>query len=267
MAKKKKRRKHKPAKHPQHPLTLRWEFGPEIPTDDVLAGLDPTDPSGCSEVLDNFISAMVNDDFLAWEAVMSHEQGLPLTRDQRAALEGLINFGDSRNDQVLYIDEIARPGEPWYATLNKLAPYLLLEPFRTSDVHDDVVCDGWQRLVRCLDENAGSLSLPPGVSSPIEVVPPELRHKLFLQDCFDALAGLGQYDKLTLEDEEEREDRIPWFVDCLRDHKESVRYFDLTLDSLLDRVIVPEKDRPILIREMQTTLGMAMTTDRLADYL
>ena len=122
-------------------------------------------------------------------------------------------------------------------------------------------------VLQSLAGYADGLSLPPGVDSPVEVVPTELRHKLWLQDCFDALSGLGQDEELTLEDEEQREFRIEGFVNSLRRCKDSVRYFDLTLDSLLTRVIVPEKDKPILVRELQERLGLKSTADRLADYL
>jgi len=146
-------------------------------------------------------------------------------------------------------------------------PYLLIEPFRTFDVHHEEQCEGWGRLAQCLKEHADGLSLPLGVSSAVEVVPAELRHKLWLQDCFDALSGLGQDEELTLENDEQRQFRIEDFVDSLREHKESVRYFDLTLDSLLTKVIVPEKDRPILVEAMQEKLGMQSTAGRLADYV
>lgn len=263
MKKNKKKRKNKP--RPKRPLPLKWDFEPGIPTDDFFEGNDLRD--GCSEAVENFIFIMEQDEFLAWEAVMAHEQGLRLTRQQRAALDGLINFGDPEDDEILYINEIPRPGEPWYAILNRIVPHLLIELFRTFDLHYEEQCEGWGRLVQCLNEHADGLSLPLGVSSPMEVVPLELRHKLWLQDCFDALSGLGQEEELTLQSKEQREFRIEDFVESLREHKESVRYFDLTLDSLLTKVIVPEKDRPILVQAMQEKLGMKSTADRLADYL
>jgi hypothetical protein len=77
-----------------------------------------------------------------------------------------------------------------------------------------------------------------------------LRHKLWLQDSFDALSGLGQDEELTLE-RNEQQDRVDEFIDCLREHKDSVEYFNLTLDSLLERVILPERDRPIFVRLLQ----------------
>ena len=262
---KKNKKKRKNRSRPERPLPLKWEFDPNIPTDDFFEGREPDD--AWSEAVENFIFIMEKDEFLAWEAVMAHEQGLRLTRQQRAALSELISFNDADDDEILYINEIPRPAEPWYAILNKIVPYLLVEPFRTFDMHYEEQCEGWGRLVRCLRRHADGLSLPQGVSSAVEVVPAELRHKLWLQDCFDALSGLGQDEELTLENEEQRQFRIEDFVDSLREHKESVRYFDLTLDSLLTKVIVPEKDRPTLVEAMQEKLGMKSTADRLADCL
>ena len=74
-----------------------------------------------------------------------------------------------------------------------------------------------------------------------------------------------QAEELTLENDEQREYRVKFFLRNLRDH--NVQYFDLTLDSLFTPVIVPGGDRPILIRELQERLGIKSTTDRLADYL
>lgn len=103
--------------------------------------------------------------------------------------------------------------------------------------------------------------------SPLEVVPAELRHKLQLQDCFGALSGLGQEEELAPENERQLEYRVSDFPGLLRENRESVRYFALTLDSLLTMVIVPEKDKPILIRVMLEKLGMKSTADLIADHL
>ncbi|MCA9047372.1 MAG: hypothetical protein KDA89_01505 [Planctomycetaceae bacterium] len=61
--------------------------------------------------------------------------------------------------------------------------------------------------------------------------------------------------------------RVSDFPGLLRENRESVRYFALTLDSLLTMVIVPEKDKPILIRVMLEKLGMKSTADLIADHL
>jgi len=268
MSKKNKRKRRKKPQPPERPLPLKWEFEPGIPTNDFFAGRRSED--AWIEPLEDFIYTMDDDRFLAWEAVMAHEQGLRLTRRQREELYQLISFDDDEDeedDRVLYINEIPRPSEPWYVILNKLVPHLLIEPFRTFDTHYEEKCEGWGRIVQCLEEHGDGLSLPEGAASPLEVVPAELRHKLWLQDCFDALSGLGQEEELTLEDEEQLEFRIDDFVRSLRTHQDSVRYFDLTLDSLLARVIVPERDRPILVRAIQEKLAMRSTSDRLADYL
>ena len=59
-------------------------------------------------------------------------------------------------------------------------------------MHDEVQCSGWNGLAHCLREHADDLSLPLDALFPIDVIPLELRHRLWLQDCFDALSGLGQ---------------------------------------------------------------------------
>ena len=218
------------------------------------------------EAVEDFIYKMEKDDFLAWEAVMAEEQGLPLTEKQEAALGELLDFSDGGDNRVLYIDEIPRPIEPWHVILNKIVPHILVEPFRTADAHYGVHCEGWRNLVDCLAEHADCLSLPQGVSSPLEVVPIGLRHTLWLQDCFDTLSGLGQYEDLTLENEEQQ-DRIDGFIAAMREHGDSVQFFNLTLDSLLERVILPERDRPIFVRMMQEKLGIKTTTEQIADYL
>ncbi len=258
------KRKRQP--RPERPMPLKWEFDPDTPTYDYVKDHNLGDSWGLQEAVENFLYKMEDGQFLAWEAVMAHEQGLPLTKKQQTSLDELLDFSNGEEDRVLYINDIPRASEPWFAILNKILPYLLIEPFRTFDDQDDVQCEGWKDLVRCLREHADGLSLPPDTLSPMEVVPVELRHKLWLQACFDALSGLGQDEELTLEDREQHY-RIDEFIGCLREHKDTVQFFNLTLDSLLERVILPEKDKPIFVRLMLEKLVMESTTDRLADHL
>ena len=112
---------------------------------------------------------------------------MPLTAKQKKALGGLLDFNDEEDDGILYIDEIPRPSQPWYVILNKIVPHLLLEPYRTFDIHGEAECDGWNQIITALREHGEGLSLPSGVKSPEEVVPAELRHKLWLQFCVNDL--------------------------------------------------------------------------------
>jgi hypothetical protein len=250
----------------QQPAALRWEFDPNIPTHDFLEEGPLEDPWNLQQAVENFVAWVEEGHFLTWEAVVCEEQGLPLTAAQKKALRGLLSFNDEEDDEILYIDEIPRPGEPWYVILNKLVPHLLIEPFRTSDVHEEVRCDGWERIMTALEEHGQGLSLPPGVTSYREVVPADLRHKLWLQYCFDMLSGLGQDEELTLANAEQL-DRIGWFIERLRECKESVAHFGLTLESLLTRVILPEQDQPTFIRLMQDKLGLSSAQEQIADRL
>jgi hypothetical protein len=255
------KRKKQPGKQPG---PMRWTFAAGIPTNDFFAGMPLTDVWHLQEAVENFIYRLEEDRFLAWEAVVCHEQGVPLTAKQEAALDGLINFGDP-DDRILYINEMPRPSEPWFVILNKLVPYLLIEPFRTFDVHNEAKVDGWHRIMTALQEHGEGLSLPPDVASYKEIVPADLRHELWLQYCFDILGGLGQADDLTLDEKD------PWRVDefilRLRECKESVAHFGLTLDSLLTKVILPERDRAIFVKLMQQKLGLDSAQESIAERL
>jgi hypothetical protein len=245
---------------------MRWEFDPDIPTHDFLEEGPLDDTWNLQQAVENFVSWVEEGQFLTWEAVVCEEQGLPLTAAQKKALKSLLSFNDEEDDQILYIDEIPRPSEPWHVILNKIVPHLLIEPFRTFDVQEEVKSDGWSQIMTALKEHGLGLSLPPGVASCPEVVPADLRHKLWLQYCFNDLSGLGQEEDMTLEDPEEHY-RIDEFIDHLRECKESVAHSSLTLESLLSRLILPVKDRPIFIKMIREKLGLGSAQERIGDRL
>lgn len=246
--------------------SMRWEFGPEIPTHDFFESGSLDDMWNLQEAVDSFVHWMKEDRFLTWEAVACEEQGIPLTPKQKKALGGLLSFNDEVDDNILYIDEIPRPSESWHVILSKIVPHLLIEPYRTFDCHEEVKCDGWNLIVTALREQGQGLSLPPGVQCPEEVVPAEMRHKLWLQWCFNDLSGLGQRKELTLEDPEEHY-RFERFVGHLRECKDTVAFFGLTLDSLLMRVVLPEQDGPSFLKLMQEKLSLGSAQKKIADRL
>lgn len=257
------RKKRKPPTKHTSPTRKSSELN--IPTYNFFGGMSLDDMWGLQEAVENAIYKLENGDFLAWEAVARHEQGLPLTDRQEQALDGLINFGDPDDQQILYINEVPRPSESWYVILNKIVPHLLIEPFRTSDVHAEVKADGWKRLTTALEEHGQGLSLPVSVTSFKEIVPSDLRHKLWLQYCFESLGGLGQDEDLVLDEDD------PWrvddFIERLRECKESVAFFELTMDSLFARVILPERDRPVFTKLMQERLGFTSGEEPIAGHL
>lgn len=246
---------------------IHWQFDPEIPVYDFLQMELLDDSCWLGEAVDNFVSKLKSGTFVIWEAVIRKEQGLLLSAEQKKLFDSLLNFSDdSDEDPILYIDGLPRPSEPWHVILGKLAPHLLIEPFRTFDLHDEVQCEGWNEIVSALVEHGEGLSLPAGVNSLEETAPEELRHKLWLQFCFLHLDGLGQEPSLTLEDSEEHY-RISGFIEALKNFKTSIAYFDLTLESLLAKIILPAKDREILIDLMLDELGMDSAEDPLAERL
>ncbi len=250
----------------QKPSPMRWEFDADIPTDDFFGGRPLSNLWNLQETVESFVFMLEKKDFLTWEAVVCLEQDLPLTAAQEAAVSALISFSDTPDDRILYINEIPRPSEPWHVILNQLAARLLIEPFRTFDSREQVKAEGWPRIATALQEDGQALSSPPGVATHEEVVPADLRHKLWLQYCFDALYGLGQRANITLEDPEAQW-RIDELTDRLQECKDSVAHFGLTLESLLTRVILPERDRPIFIELMQEKLGLPSVQEPIAEHL
>ena len=242
------KQKKKPAARTKAPI--RWEFDPDIPTLDFFEEGPLDETWNLQEAVDRFAYWLEEDRFLIWEAVVCEEQGITLTPKQKKLLGSLLDFNDEGDDQILYIDEVPRPSEPWHIILNRIVPYLLIEPFQTFDCQDEVKCEGWNQIVDALQEHGKGLSLPLDVEEVTKVVPAEMRHKLSLQFCFNDLSGLGQVESMTLDDPEEC-CRIEGFIDHLREFKDSVAYFGLTLDSLLTKVVLPERDQPIFMRMMQ----------------
>ena len=259
---------HRPER-PARPACLegKWHFGPDVPTYNLFEHRNPENQSHLGEVLHNVIFHLERVDFLRWEAVVCQELGLPLTGEQEKALGGLLSFSDDpADDRILYIDGIPRPDVLWYEIVRKIARHLIVEPYRTFDSNFDVVYEGWRDLVAALEEHGGGLSLPKGVEHAVDVVPAELRHKLWLQTCFGQLGGLGQDDELTLKNEEQQ-DRIKWFICDLRKQKESIEFLDLSLETMLRMLILPPQDESIFVRMMQEQLGLVSMQDQIAEHL
>ncbi len=248
-------------------LQDRVRLDRNVPTHDYLEHMDLDDPGYVDEALDNLIDDIKSGYFLRWEAVIRQEQGLRLTSRHKKLLSDLIWFGDEEDDRIWYIDELPRPSEPWYEIARKIVSHILQEPFRTDKAMYWAMHEGWPALVEVLETHSQDLSLPEGVESPLDIFPIDLRHRLWLQTCFDALSGLGQEEELTLGNEEQQGYRMEWFIRCLKEHKDTVEYFDLTLDTLLARVVMPPRDERIFAKTMMEQLGLTSPQERLAEFL
>jgi hypothetical protein len=247
-------------------LEGQWRFGSDVPTYDFLKYYDGT-PMRLGEALDGIVFYLEKDHFLQWEAVVCRELGLPLTVRQENALASPIGSKERPGEQrVLYIDDIPRPRQTWSEFVRRIAPRFALGTFRTFEVYEETMLEGWPRLSEAVERHAGGLSLPVGCSEPLEVIPAELRHRLWLQTCLDELCGLGQEEELTLTSEQEQ-DRLDWLIEALRKHKGSMAFLGLTLTQLLKSLELPARDTPVFIRLMQEKLGLPSTDARIADYL
>ncbi len=263
MAKSRRRKSKKPRQSSQ----IKWQFDSEVPFNDVFEYMKGNKPFDYEMALDDLIYDIKSGYYLQWEAVISQEQNLLLTKAHKKALNDLLYLGDEGDDRILYIDEIPRPKEPWYEIARKIVSNIVDEPFRTDYGMNSAIYEGWPMLVEALEEHGKFLSLPMGVQKPIDIFPLDLRHLLRLHMCFDALFGLGQEDELTLENPEQREYRIEWFLRCIQEHKDTIQFFDLSLETLLTRIIMPPKDGEIFVRLMTTELDLPSTRALLAEYL
>jgi len=234
------------------------------PTSDYFEGFDLNDHLKLEQIIEMLCDDIKSGYFLQWEAVERQEQGLPLTDRQEELLSELISFND--DDEIYYINEIARPSEPWHIIVNKIAEHLLVNQFKTSDIHCAVTTEGWGRLAEVIEEYGDDLSLVEGISKPIDVVLEATRHKLWVQCCFSELEGIGQDKEITLKNEGQF-DRIGDFIDLLKECKDSVEYLQLTLTKLLTIVKLPSEDQRILADTIMENLKMPSPEHLLADYL
>jgi hypothetical protein len=173
-------------------LENEWTFGPEVPTHDFFKHQDVRNDGDLAWLVNVLIYALERGDFLRWEAVVCQELGLPLTERQRQAVGKLVSFGDEpAEERILYIDGIPRPDRLWYGIVRLIVPHLLVDHYRTDEVHYAVTTRGWKDLVAALEQYEECLLLPEGVEHLLEVMPAALRHKLWLQTCLGHLGGLS----------------------------------------------------------------------------
>ena len=245
-----------------------------VPTRDRLEGLNLEKVFDLETAVEGFIHDLKFHKYLTWEVVIREEQGLPLDKEQQAQRDQLFAFPDEDDDdledlsdeRILTIDELERPAKPWYETFCRIVSHLPVGEFQTAEYHYELIIEGWDLMMEALDEHGESLSLPEGVSSPEEVIPPEIRHRLWLRTCLDPLEGIGQDEHRTLANPEEHW-RIENSVECLKLCKDSVRYLELTPEKLLAVLVLPEKDEPIFIRMFMDAIGLASISEPIADHL
>lgn len=234
-----------------------------VPSEDFLEGLHL--PGDSDEAVTNFCFALEQGVFVMWEGVLRLEQGLPLSKTEKKAVQSLCSFSYDE-ERTLYIDALPRPRAPWHETLKTIAEALMLDKVNTVKCPEEVFTEGWDNLLEALENHGVDLRLPPGVTSCVEVVPAPIRWHLDLQSCLGILCGIGQ-PELTLTDPEERRWRLGEFFRDLVDHADSVRALHLTLPGLLERLRMPGCEKAVLRRALRKKMDLQSPEDRLADRL
>ena len=245
---------------------MLWPTSPETdakpPAQDVLEGLDLSSWGDRYEAVVILEDMLASGGFLQWEAVEQEELGLPMSGAQVEALENLFGPSDAEDDDPIhYIDGSARPAEPWYESVRRLASELVIDRFETAAIHhvEETTLGG--RLLDAVEQYGKNLSLPEGCRVAVEVVPAQVRHRLRVQCAFDALGGIGQrFGKLTgtLADPEQRY-RIEDFAEAFEENAASLDALGWTLDDLLNLVVFPEGERSLLIKGLKEVVAQGHT--------
>ena len=227
---------------------------------------DLDDWGGRLEALDSICFFLENGRWLAWDAVVREEQGLALSDAHEEALDELLSFGDE-DDRILYINDWARPREPWYEVCRRVAPTLLMPGYRTAATAYEGALQAGEHLVTRVRELAGELELPEGAASALDVIGADTWHGLIVQAAFEPLDGVGAScgdEVLHIEDEIQIVDR---FIEELRERVQSVDALGLTLEALLENLILPDAERVTLVREMCARLELPDSSVPLAPHL
>lgn len=221
----------------------------DIPTEDYFQYKDLNSHSDLESLINHLIGDFEFGYFLRWEAVERNEQGLTLSSKQQEELDGIITFEDEEDevedDRILYIDEVARPNKPWHEIVKIVSSHLVIDKLKTYETHFAVITEGWPRLVESLNEYGKDLTLPQGISSPLDVVPADIQHRLWFQYFCEAFLGIGQPEVPCLSDKSSHY-RFDMFMDRLKECKESVDFLKLSLEKILSILILPSEDKEIL---------------------
>ena len=237
----------------------------DIPTYDFFENRNLSNHADLEDIIDHIIDDFENGHFLAWDAVIRMEQGLHLNARHKDALSGLTNFGEDDEPQILYIDDLPRPSEPWYEIIRKVVPHLLIDQFVTYESSFGVITEGWPDVAYEIEENGKYLTLPDAIEYTIDIIPVEIQHKLWIQSCLGDFRGIGQEADLTLNNKEM--DYIDEFIGSLEECKDSVEFLNLSLQKILKILVFPHEERQIFILEMIMKLGLSSTRDLIAEYL
>jgi len=220
---------------------------------DVIGEFDLDTDEGLANAVDVLVDLLSKGEYLAWEAVARETQGLELTTAQAAALRNL--FDPDSDDSLEYIEYAPPPHEPWYETVRRVAPRLVVDRFetwRSDSINGDLARRGIE-LLDAVERFGRDLSLPDGCTTVRDLLPAKLWHRLRVQNAFDVLSGIGRLEagkRVTLEDPAHSH-LIGLFVEVLGEHAEDLAALEWTIDDVLGVVILPARDRALLLNELR----------------
>lgn len=176
-----------------------------------------------------------------WEAVLRHEQSLPLSPAQREIVDALGVGGE----RIETIGGDARPCEPWYLAFDRLLDHLIVDRLSTTKPIDPDRLNCGPRLLDAVEAHATPLSLPPGAGRLADLLTDERVSKIRIQALFDTLSGLGQVvgkKRISLADPEQRP-RIKRFLLGFVSTLEHFVRLEWSIEDWLRQIEMPEDER------------------------
>jgi len=163
-----------------------------VPVEDYLDGHDLGSAAGRVEAVESFTRLLELRRWHAWEAVIRDEQGLPLCEAHELLLDELVGFSEDEDERVLYINDSARPCEPWYVSARRLAETLRVSRYDTAADHHEGVLTAGEDLILAIETHGEHLSLPPDARWRRDAIGPELWDRLTIQVALDMFSGVGR---------------------------------------------------------------------------
>jgi len=149
---------------------MKWEFTADVQTQDWI-GCDLNDHANLEDCVHRLVQHLETELFAWWEVIVREEQGM-------RPIELLCEVIEQCDPEEI---RPPRPTLPWYEIVRQIVPRMLFDPFEPKNHHQREIAACWPLLAAAIEEHGYGLSLPGGVSGPLDVVPDELRDRLWQQ--------------------------------------------------------------------------------------
>ena len=239
------------------PSNFEDNFLDEQPMDYLFAPGE-RDKADIDHLLDLFINNLVNGHFLLWEAELCRRQNLPMTTIQRERLKKTL-YRLNKDEAYFETDEYKQPcpQKPWYQYAQRLLEELLVEK-----LHIDSPPFCYQKggfLLNTIKYSAFGLSLPEGVTHPMDIAHEDKWSQLELQESLSPLLNavvIFKLDGITSDSSDRMKKFIEIAFEMLRNAPEIQDKEWITVNKIIDMVEMPKHIEEMLIEVAKEKYNM-----------